>query len=76
MDKVMLVESLGFNFMTVLMICDLDMIVIFGKYCCIVLMASDKTKVFEGFRRGDLYLVDFSVGPQVATCLLAKASEC
>src|SRR3990172_7701012 len=76
MDKVMLVESLGFNLMSVSMLCDLDMIVIFGKYRCIVLMASDKSKVFEGFRRGDLYLVDFSAGPQVATCLLAKASEC
>jgi hypothetical protein len=63
MDKVMLVESLEFNLMSVSMLCDLDMIVIFGKYRCIVLMASDKTKVFEGFRRGDLYMVDFSVGP-------------
>jgi hypothetical protein len=62
--------------MSVSMLCDLDMIVIFGKYRCIVLMASNKSKVFEGFRRGDLYMVDFSGGPQVATCLLAKASEC
>jgi hypothetical protein len=49
MDKVMLVESLGFNLMSVSMLCDLDMIVIFGKYHCIMLMASDKSKVFEGF---------------------------
>ena len=39
-------------------------------------MASDKSKVFEGYRRGDLYMVDFSTGPQLAVCLLAKASEC
>ena len=31
MDKVMLVESLGFNLMSVSMLCDLDMVVIFGK---------------------------------------------
>ena len=31
MDKVMLVESLGFNLMSVSMLCDLNMIVIFGK---------------------------------------------
>ena len=31
MDKVMLVESLGFNLMSVLMLCDLNMIVLFGK---------------------------------------------
>src|SRR3989337_3318589 len=49
MDKMMLVESLGFNLMSVSMLCDLDMVVIFGKYRCIVLMASDKSKVFEGF---------------------------
>ena len=76
MDKVMLVESLGFNLMSVSMLCDLDMIVIFGKFRCLVLMASDKTQVFEGYRRGDLYMVDFSTGQQLTTCLLAKASEC
>src|SRR3990170_4923975 len=58
------------------MLCDLDMIVIFGKYRCIVLLDSNKSKVFKGFRRGNLYIVDFSLGPQPATCLLAKASEC
>ena len=31
MDKVMLVESLGFNLMSVSMLCDLDMVVIFGR---------------------------------------------
>ena len=66
MDKVMLVESLGFNLMSVSMLCDLNMIVI---------MEADSSKVFEGFRRGDLYIVDFSTGPQPTVCLLAKASE-
>ena len=32
MDKVMLVESLGFNLMSVSMLCNLNMIVMFGKY--------------------------------------------
>ena len=76
MDKVMLVESLGFNLMSVSMLCDLNMIVIFGKYRCLVLMESDKSLVFEGYRKDDLYVVDFSAGPQLAVCLLAKASEC
>ena len=74
MDKVMLVESLGFNLMSVSMLCHLDMVVIFGKYRCVVIMEANNSKVFEGFRRGDLYIVDFSTGPQPATCLLAKAS--
>ena len=36
MDKVMLVESLGFNLMYVSMLCDLDMVVVFGKKICLV----------------------------------------
>lgn len=75
MDKVMLVESLGFNLMSVSMLCDLDMIVIFDKFRCLVLMTSDKTQVFEGYRSGDLYMVDFSTGPQLATCLLALSNR-
>ena len=63
MEKVMLVESLGYNLMSVSMHCDLDMIVIFGKYRCTMLLDSNKSKVFEGFRKGDLYIVDFSTGP-------------
>ena len=59
----MLVESLGFNLMSVSMLCDLDMVVVFGKYHCMVLMESDNSKVFEGFRKGDLYIVDFSSRP-------------
>src|SRR3989337_2379797 len=62
MEKVMLVESLGYNHMSVSMLCDLDMIVIFGKYRCIVLLDTEKSKAIEGFRRCDLYIVDFSMG--------------
>ena len=70
----MLVESLGFNLMSIAMLCGLDMIVVFGKYSCVVVLESDRSNVFEGFRRGDMYIVDFSTGTQPATCLLAKAS--
>src|SRR4051812_15619789 len=75
-DKVMLVESLGYNLMSVYMLCDLDLVVLFGKYGCIVFMVSDNSIVFSGVRKGDLYIVDFSEGPQVTTCLMARASEC
>ena len=68
MEKVMLVKSLGFNLMFVSMLCDLDMVVVFGKYHCVVIMEVDNSKVFEGFRRGDLYIVDFSTGSQPAVC--------
>src|SRR4051812_15232506 len=75
-DKVMLVESLGHNLMSVSMLCDLDLIVLFGKYGCVVQMVSDYSIVFRGVRKGDLYIVDFSKGPQVATCLMARATKC
>src|ERR1044072_2606708 len=75
-DKVMLVESLGYNLMSVSMLCDLDLVVLFRKYGCLVHMISDNSIVFRGVRRGDLYIVDLSEGPQVATCLLDRATEC
>ena len=49
---------------------------IFGKYHCLVIMETDKSLVFEGDQRGDLYMVDLTAGPQLAACLLAIASEC
>src|SRR3954463_1568824 len=75
-DKVMLVESLGYNLMSLSMLCDLDLVVLFRKYGCLVQMVSDNSIVFRGVQKGDLYIVDFSEGPQVATFLLARATEC
>ena len=49
MDKVMLVESIGYNLMSVSMLCDLDMVVVFGKYRCVVVMEADNSKAFEYF---------------------------
>ena len=47
-DKVMLVESLGYNLMPVSMLCDLDLVVLFGKYGCLAQMVSDNSIVFRG----------------------------
>ena len=74
-DDVLLVQSLGFNLMSIGKLCDLGMLVLFSKFKCIVFMATDSSFVFEGNRKGDLYIVDFSKGPSVRTCLLAKATE-
>jgi hypothetical protein len=74
-DDVLLVQSLGFNLMPVGKLCDLGMLVLFSISKCIVFMASDNSFIFEGIRKGDLYIVDFSKGPTVQTCLLAKATE-
>src|SRR4051812_43292010 len=74
-DKVMLVESLGYNLMSMSMLHDLDLVVLFGKYGCLVQMVSDNSIVFRAVRKGDLYIVDF-LKPHVTTCLLARATEC
>ena len=49
LGRVAISKSLGFNLMSVSMLCDLNMIMIFGKYRCLVLMESDKSLVFEGY---------------------------
>ena len=61
--------------MSVGKLCDLGMLVLFSISKCIVIMTSDHSFVFEGIRKGDLYIVDFSKGSSVQTCLLAKAIE-
>src|SRR3954467_2451522 len=74
-DKVMLVQSLGYNLMSISKQCDMGKLVFFSASCCVVFSQDDYTFVFEGFRKGDLYIVDFASGPAVPTCLMAKASS-
>src|SRR3954453_14304823 len=74
-DKAMLVQSLGYNLMSISKLCDMGMLVLFSASRCVVFSQDDYTFVFEGFRKGDLYIVDFSSGPAVSTCLMAKASS-
>ena len=74
-DDVLLIQSLRFNLMSVGKLCDLGMLVLFSISKCIVFMDTDNSFVCEGNRKGDLYIVDFSKGPSVQTCLLAKATE-
>src|ERR1041385_8267433 len=74
-DKVMLVQSLGYNLMSISKLCDMGMLVLFSASRCVVFSQDDYTFVFEGYRKGDLYIVDFSSGPAVSTCLMAKATS-
>src|SRR3954468_7767520 len=74
-DKVMLVQSLGYNLMSISKLCDMGMLVLFYSSRCVVFSQDDYTFVFEGYRKGDLYIVDFSSGPAVSTCLMAKATS-
>ena len=74
-DDILLIQSLGFNLMSVGKLCDLGMLVLFSISECIVFMSSNNSFVFEGIRKGDMYIMDFSKGPSVHACLLAKATE-
>src|ERR1044071_73336 len=73
-DKVMLIQSLGYNLMSISKLCDMGMLVLFSASRSVVFSQDDYTFVFEGFRKGDLYIVDFSSGPAVSTFLMAKAT--
>src|SRR3954467_1436907 len=75
-DKVRLVHYLGYNLMSISKLCDMGMLVLFPASRCVVFSQNDYTFVFEGLRKGDLYIVDFSSGPATSTCLMAKATSC
>src|SRR3954470_10356400 len=50
-DKIMLVESLGYNLMSVSMLCDLDLVVLFEKYGCLVQWLVITPSSFEELER-------------------------
>src|SRR4051812_12527241 len=68
-------SSLGYNLMSISKLCDMGMLVLFSASRCVVFSQVDYSFVFEGYRKGDLYIVDFSSGPAVSTCLMAKATS-
>src|SRR4051812_11818591 len=72
-DKVMLFQYLGYNLMSISKLCDMGMLVQFSASRCVVFSQDDYMFVFEGFRKGDLYIVDFSLGPAVSTGLMEKS---
>src|SRR3954471_14155560 len=71
----MLVQSLGYNVISISKLCDMGMLVLFSASRRVVFSQVDYVFVFEGYQKGDLYIVDFSSGPAVSTCLMAKASS-
>src|SRR3954470_3750601 len=74
-DKGMLVQSLGYDLMSISKLCYMGMLVLFSASRCAVFSQDDYSFVFEGYRKGDLYIIDFSSGPTVSTFLLAKATS-
>ena len=48
-DKVMLVQSLGYNLMSISKLCDMGMLVLFDSSSCVVFSPDEYSFVFEGY---------------------------
>jgi hypothetical protein len=58
-SKVLLVESLDYNFLSVSQVCEMGYNSLFIDKCVTVFSRSDGSFVFKGVLRGKLYLIDF-----------------
>ena len=74
-QNVMLVESLGYNLLSVSRLADFGFNVLFTEVDCQVFRRDNHKMVFTGIRRGDLYIVDFTKKAQPKTCFIAKSSK-
>ena len=74
-QNVMLVESLGYNLLSVSILADFGFNLLFTKVDCQVFRRDNHKMVFTGIHRGDLYIVDFTKKAQPRTCLIAKSSK-
>ena len=59
-QNVMLVESLGYNLLSISRLADFGFNVLFTEVDCQVFHRDNHKMVFTGTRRGDLYIVDFT----------------
>lgn len=73
--NVMLIESLGYNLLSISRLDNFGFNVLFTEVDCQVFHRDNHNMVFTGIRRGDLYIVDFSNRAQPRTCLIAKSSN-
>ena len=75
-EKVLLVESLSYNLLSVGQLCNVGYTVIFNKHHVTILFTQTRKVAFVGFRVNGLYVVDFSKETtQIATCLMAKSDK-
>ena len=74
-QNVMLVESLGYNLLSVSRLADFGFNVLFTEVDCQVFRRDNHKMVFISVRRGDLYIVDFTKKAQPKTCFIAKSSK-
>jgi hypothetical protein len=74
-SKVFLVESLGYNLLSISQLCASGFNCLFTNEGVTVIRRSDGSVAFKGVLKGKLYLVNFSQEKaQLDTCLVAKSS--
>jgi hypothetical protein len=72
-SKVLLVESLNYNLLSVSQLCKIDYNYLFTNKGVIIFKRSDGTFAFKGVLRGKLYFVDFVPEEvELDKCLIAK----
>ena len=74
-SNVLLVETLDYNLLSVAQICDLGLRCTFDVEKVVVTSSTSNDLMFQGFRHGNLYLVDFSSNEaSLRTCFFTKRS--
>jgi hypothetical protein len=74
-SKVLLVESLDYNLLSVSQLCEIDYNCLFTNKSVTVFRRNDDSFAFKSVLRGRLYLVDFIAEEvELDRCLIAKAN--
>ena len=73
-EKVLLVESLGYNLLSILQLCECNFTVVFGWYHVLILHTISLKVAFVGFVGNRMYIVDFLKDTtHIDTSLMAKS---
>jgi hypothetical protein len=74
-SNVFLVESLGYNLLSVSQLCKMGYNCLFTNINVIFFRRSDDSLAFRGMLNGQLYLVDFTDdNAELDTCMIAKSN--
>ena len=77
LSKVLLVDTLGYNLLSISQLCDSGFNCLFTNEGVSVIRRSDDSVAFKGVLKGKLYFVEFSQeSAQLDTCLVSKSSLC
>ena len=75
-NNVWLVDGLKHNLLSISQFCDIGFVVLFDKNACTVTRDSDKSVVFRGLRKNNVYKVNLSeLAEQKIMCLLSLSDE-